>query len=81
LSEAVVAGGDRAAGRAAPPQIREAATEAATRAFVNGLDDILVVAAAVAFVGGLLAVVLVRQRDFVTTAGTAQDGSRATPAR
>jgi EmrB/QacA subfamily drug resistance transporter len=64
LEEAVASGGAETAARAAPPAAREAVTEAARRAFVDGLDEILVVAALVAFVGGLLALVLVRRRDF-----------------
>ena len=57
--------GAEVAARAAPPQARDALVEAARRAFIDGLDEILVVAAVVAFVGGILAFVLVRGRDFV----------------
>jgi hypothetical protein len=45
-------------------------TEAARSAFVDGLDEILIVAALVAFAGGLLALALVRSRDFVAARGT-----------
>jgi hypothetical protein len=38
--------------------------EAARQAFIDGLDEILIVAALVAFVGGILAFALVRTRDF-----------------
>jgi EmrB/QacA subfamily drug resistance transporter len=65
LSAAVTSGGAQAAARAAPPQARDALIEAARRAFVDGLDEILVVAALVAFVGGILAFALVRSSDFV----------------
>jgi len=65
LSAAVTSGGAQAAARAAPPQARDALIEAARRAFVDGLDEILVVAAIVAFVGGILAFALVRSSDFV----------------
>lgn len=65
LAAAVISGGAEGVAQAAPPQARDALVEAARRAFVDGLDEILVVAAVVAFVGGILAFVLVRGRDFV----------------
>jgi EmrB/QacA subfamily drug resistance transporter len=65
LGEAVVSGGAQAAARAAPPGAREAVAEAARRAFIDGLNEILIVAAVVAFAGGVLAFALVRSRDFV----------------
>ena len=51
LGEAVVSG--------------QAHTAAAQRAFIDGLNEILIVAAVVAFVGGVLAFALVRSRDLV----------------
>jgi MFS family permease len=65
LGEAVVSGGTQAASRAAPPGARAAVVEAAQRAFIDGLNEILIVAAIVAFTGGVLAFALVRSRDFV----------------
>jgi MFS family permease len=65
LAAAVTSGGAQAAAQIAPPQARDALIEAARRAFVDGLDEILVVAAVVALAGGLLAFALVRGRDFV----------------
>ena len=65
LTEAVTSGNVQAVAQAAPPGARAALLDAARAAFINGLDEILVVAAVVAFVGGLLAFVLVRERDFV----------------
>jgi EmrB/QacA subfamily drug resistance transporter len=65
LGEAVVSGGTEAAARAAPPGAREAVAAAAERAFIDGLNEILIVAAIVAFTGGVLAFALVRSRDFV----------------
>ena len=50
----------------APPDAREALIEAARRAFADGLDEILIIAAAVAFAGAFLALLLVRRRDFVS---------------
>jgi EmrB/QacA subfamily drug resistance transporter len=66
LGAAVTSGGAQAVAQAAPPDAREAVVEAARQAFIDGLDEILVVAAAVAFVGGILALALVRASDFVT---------------
>jgi hypothetical protein len=65
LGEAVVSGGTEAATRAAPPGAREAVAAAAERAFIDGLNEILIVAAVVAIAGGVLAFALVRSRDFV----------------
>ena len=42
-------------------------TAAAQRAFIDGLNEILIVAAVVAFMGGALAFALVRSRDFVAS--------------
>jgi len=64
LSEAVASIGPKAAARA-PAAQRHAVADAARSAFVGGLNDILLIAAIVAFVGALLALVLVRQSDFV----------------
>jgi EmrB/QacA subfamily drug resistance transporter len=66
LSEAVVSGGPQEAVAAAPPESRDVIPELARRAFVDGLDELMVVAALVAFAGGLAALALVRARDFVT---------------
>ena len=65
LVEMVSAGNVHAASGAGPPGARADLLAAAQDAFISGLDEILVVAAAVAFVGGFLALVLVRERDFV----------------
>jgi hypothetical protein len=40
-------------------------TAGAQRAFIDAFNEILVVAAVVAFVGGVLSFALVRSRDFV----------------
>ena len=65
IAEAVSSGGASAAAQAVPPQARELVADAAHRAFIDGLNEILVVAAVLAFVGGVLALLLVRGRDFV----------------
>jgi len=74
LAEAVEAGGAQTAAAAVPPPARQAVAEAGRRAFIDGLDEILLVAAVVAFVGGILALVLVRQRDFVAQRAEAPGG-------
>jgi hypothetical protein len=65
LGEAVVSGGTQSAIQAAPPGAHQAVAVAAQRAFIDGLNEILIVAAVVAFIGGVLAFALVRSRDFV----------------
>jgi hypothetical protein len=65
LGAAVASGGTQAAAGAAPPAARQAVVEAAQRAFIDGLNEILIVAAIVALTGGVLAFALVRSRDFV----------------
>jgi len=64
LSEAAAILGPKAAGEA-PPGQRGAVADAARSAFVGGLNDILLIGATVAFAGALLALLLVRQSDFV----------------
>jgi EmrB/QacA subfamily drug resistance transporter len=66
LAEAVSSGGGAAAARAVPPEARELVATAARKAFIDGFNEILVVAAVLALVGAVLAVLLVRRRDFVT---------------
>jgi EmrB/QacA subfamily drug resistance transporter len=65
LAEAVSSGNVGAAASGAPPGAHADLLAVAQSAFIDGLDEILVVAAIVAFVGGLLALALVRERDFV----------------
>ena len=65
IAEAVSSGGASAAAQAVPPQARELVADAAHRAFIDGLNEIFVVAAVLAFAGAVLALLLVRRRDFV----------------
>jgi hypothetical protein len=65
LSEAVNSGAVGSAARAAPPAVRDALVAAAQRAFIDGLNRILIVGAVVAFLGAILGFALVRRRDFV----------------
>lgn len=64
LAEAVSAGGGCAAAEVAPPGNRAQIAEAANEAFVSGLNDILLVGAAIAIAGGVIGFALVRSRDF-----------------
>jgi EmrB/QacA subfamily drug resistance transporter len=75
----LVAGGQPGeAVRALPAPLRGVAAQAAREGFVSGLDEILVVAAAVAFAGAVLAFLLVRGSDFVApVAGDAAPPSGA----
>jgi MFS family permease len=66
IAEAVSSGGASAAARTVPAPARDLVAEAARRAFIEGLNEILIVAAVVAFMGAAVALLLVRRRDFVT---------------
>ena len=46
-----------------PPGARDIVAEAANRAFIDGLNAIIVMAAIIAFAGALLALLLIRDRD------------------
>jgi EmrB/QacA subfamily drug resistance transporter len=65
FSDAVSSGAIHQGVAAAPPQFRQPALAAADHAFVVAFNEILLIGAAVAIVGGLLGFVLTRQRDFV----------------
>jgi EmrB/QacA subfamily drug resistance transporter len=69
LSEAVSAGGGRAAVESVPPGSRAQIADAANQAFISGFNDILLVGAAIAIVGGIVGFALVRSRDFVQQPG------------
>ena len=60
-----------AAARGVPAPVRGVVEQAARRAYIEGLNEILVVAAVLAFVGAALALLLVRRRDFVTVTAEA----------
>jgi EmrB/QacA subfamily drug resistance transporter len=65
FAEAVASGAGQAAIQSAPPQFREDAAVAAEQAFVSGVNEILLIAAAVLIAGGLASWLMVRSRDFV----------------
>ena len=64
LGELISVGGSRAAAAVSPPSARAEVTHAATVAFVSGLNEILLIAAALSFFGAALGFALVRSRDF-----------------
>jgi hypothetical protein len=53
---------DQALG-AVPPQAHETLSDAAREGFLTGLNDVLVLAALIAFIGAALALWLVRERE------------------
>jgi EmrB/QacA subfamily drug resistance transporter len=65
LAHAVSSGAAQQAIDAAPPGSRGLIAHAARTAFIGGMNDLFIVAAITALAGGVLAGVLVRQRDFV----------------
>jgi EmrB/QacA subfamily drug resistance transporter len=73
LGELVSSGGSRAAAAVTPPAARAQVTHAADVAFTTGFNEILLIAAALSFLGAALGYVLVRSRDFVQpTEGVAE---------
>jgi EmrB/QacA subfamily drug resistance transporter len=76
FSEAVASGAADSAVQAAPSQFQAQAAAAADQAFISAFNEILVVAAIVAFAGAAAAWLLVRTRDMVG----APEGAPAEPA-
>jgi EmrB/QacA subfamily drug resistance transporter len=79
LAGALASGQARALGQALPPAPRSALAVAYRGSFASALTEILIIGAAVALVGSVLALVLVRTRDFVT-AGVEPDAAVPAPA-
>jgi EmrB/QacA subfamily drug resistance transporter len=76
LGELVASGGSRAAAAVAPSRLHDQVVQASNEAFVCGFNEILLIAAAVSFIGAALGFFLVRSRDFVQpTDGAAAAGS------
>ncbi len=63
LGEAVASGGAQQAIGAVPPGARDIVADAANRAFIDGLNAIIVLAAIIAFAGAVLSLLLIRDRD------------------
>ncbi|NLU73979.1 MFS transporter [Streptomyces sp. HNM0575] len=64
IADAVHRGVQDRAVAAAAPELRGRLTEAIRAGFADSLNDVLLAAALVALVGGVLATVLIRERDF-----------------
>ncbi len=79
ISHAVAAGGASQVVASVPPGQRAHAADAIHSAFAATMNDILLVSVIVAFVGAILTLLLVRQRDFVTY-GAPQPEAEPTPA-
>jgi EmrB/QacA subfamily drug resistance transporter len=73
FSEAIASGAAPVALDAAPPELRDRAADVANTAFVSALNEILLVGAAIALVGGIAAWLLVRSRDLVGAPSHAPD--------
>ena len=58
--------------RSSPPSARGVVADAARQAFISGLNEILVIAAILAFVGAGVGFLLVRRRDFVALPAAAE---------
>ena len=77
FSDAVASGATHQAVAAAPPQVQDQALNAANHAFVTAFNEILLIGAAVAIIGGILGLAMVRQRDFVTSGEAAAEPAAA----
>src|SRR3984957_15926875 len=53
--------------KSAPPSVQHALGEALRQSFASMLNDLLYVSGAIAIVGALLSMVLIRQKDFVVS--------------
>ena len=71
IAQQVSAGDPTHAMQSVPAPLRAQVADSLRVAFVSGFDRILWISAAVSLAGAILAVVLVRQRDFVTTSAAA----------
>jgi EmrB/QacA subfamily drug resistance transporter len=69
LSTAIQSGGAATVLAAVPPQARQAVAELTTSAFTTGLNFILLVAAVVALVAGVVSLIAIRTKDFVQQHG------------
>ena len=72
IAEGIAGGGAKQVIQQVPPGQRSHFVAGANSAFVSGLNDILILAAAVAVVGAVLAFALVRERDFVSHGAPAE---------
>lgn len=71
FSEAVSSGAIHQAVERAPASIQDKLLDVGHAAFISGFNTILLIGAITAFVGGILALILVRQKDFLAVPGHA----------
>jgi len=76
-ADAIASGAIDQAVAGAPPEFQAHALDAANAAFITALNELLLVGAAVAIVGGLLGLLLVRHRDFLGADGPGEDAGPA----
>ncbi len=76
LGQAVSSGSILQAMRTVPPHLRGLAGGAAKGAFIDGLNEVLLIGALIALVAAALTVVLIRQRDFVGANEPAQESEQ-----
>ena len=69
IADAVTGGQVATVIEQAPPAVRPTLADAATSSFVDALNHIVLIGAGTAFVVGLLCLLLIRQKDFVTHGG------------
>jgi hypothetical protein len=73
IAQAVSSGGGGRVASSVPAPAREAVGRVTTEAFVGAFNTLLIIGAVTAFVGAVLAAVLVRQRDFVSSEAPARE--------
>jgi EmrB/QacA subfamily drug resistance transporter len=78
-ADAISSGAIEQATASAPPQLHDQAVNAANTAFISGFNEILLIGAAMAIVGGILGFVLVRKRDFAMGGQAAQTAPSPEP--
>jgi EmrB/QacA subfamily drug resistance transporter len=78
LAQAVSNGSVLQAIQTVPAQLRGLAAGAARIGFIDGLNDILLIGALIAFAAAVLTTLLIRQRDFVEATGPEAGGAPAT---
>ena len=71
IAHAISSGGAAHALTATPASLRGRVAGAARAGFVSGINEILLIVAIVAFAAAAASLVLVRERDFITTDDTA----------
>jgi EmrB/QacA subfamily drug resistance transporter len=79
FADAVTSGATQSALEAVPPEFRDQAASAAEAAFITGLNEILLFAAAIVIVGGVASFLLVRASDEVQYGAPQPEGGSDRP--